>query len=169
MAWDTDAATTCANFVAAYGASFGWVTLAHTPSDPFFTITANSPGTDFVGTSSFTPSSHGTVTTTTPNDPGTGGTDLVVASAEWATRGGSEDRPLLEIIGGELGDQYSRPKQLIQMEIQEVDTAGPVLNIIGNIQDSLNQVGGNNRIFVFNSGEYNVKMKRWDADICEII
>ena len=82
---------------------------------------------------------------------------------------GGENDPLLEIIGGEMGNQYSRPKQLVQMNIKETDTTDTVLNLIGNFQDSLNQIGGNNRKFIFNAGELDVKNRLWNVDLLEII
>jgi len=59
-------------------------------------------------------------------------------STDWNTRGGSESKPLLEIIGDEIADQYSRPKQLVQMAILETGTAATALNLIGHYQDILN-------------------------------
>jgi len=43
------------------------------------------------------------------------------------------------------------------------------LNIIGNFQDTLNQISGVNRKFVFNSGKFDVKNEMWTADLLEII
>lgn len=82
---------------------------------------------------------------------------------------GGENEPILEIIKNELGNQYSRPKQLIQMNIKEINDISSVFNIIGNIQDSLNKFGGVNRKFVFNKGEFDVRNRLWQADLMEII
>ena len=88
----------------------------------------------------------------------------------WSTRSpGAENKPVIEIIGGEIGNQYSRPKQLIQFALKETDPADTVLNILGNVQDSINKVGGVNRKFVFNAGEFSVKERTWSADFLEII
>jgi hypothetical protein len=44
----------------------------------------------------------------------------ILPSTKWNTISpGGEDRPLLEITGGEIGLQYSRPRQFIQMEIKD--------------------------------------------------
>jgi hypothetical protein len=46
---------------------------------------------------------------------------LLTNTTKWNTRSpGGENKPLLEIIGDEIAKQYSRPKQLIQMPIQEM-------------------------------------------------
>jgi hypothetical protein len=58
----------------------------------------------------------------------------------WNTRGGSEAKPLLEIIGDELADQYSRPKQLVQMPVYDDGTAVSYLSVLGHYQDDLNKV-----------------------------
>lgn len=64
---------------------------------------------------------------------------MYIANAlAWNTRGGSENDPVIEIIGGEIGHQYSRPKQLIQFALIETDPADTVLNIAGSVQDILN-------------------------------
>jgi len=91
-------------------------------------------------------------------------------SEVWNTRSpGGEADPILEIIGGEMGNQYSRPKRFIQMEIQELLSTGISLNMIGRFEDDLNTISGNNRKFVFNAGSLNVKPRLWDCDLCEII
>ncbi len=90
-------------------------------------------------------------------------------TTDWNTRGGAESDPLIEVIAAETADQYSRPKQLIQMNIQEKSVTAPVLNIIGRVEDELNTIGGNNRTFMFNAGGLDIKMRRWNADLLEII
>ena len=42
------------------------------------------------------------------------------------------------------------------------------LDIIGNLQDPLNLVGANNRVFAFNRGSLNAQMREWTIDIIEI-
>lgn len=96
---------------------------------------------------------------------------LIPASA-WNTRGGSENAPILELIGGELGNQFSRPKELLlSLPIWESDTVDntPHLSLIANYQDSLNTVGGVNRKFVINQGSFDVKNRKWNIDLTEII
>jgi len=41
-------------------------------------------------------------------------------STDWNTRGGSESKPILEIIGGEIANQMSKPRQLIQLNFTEL-------------------------------------------------
>jgi len=45
----------------------------------------------------------------------------------------------------------------------------PTLNLIGNFQDSINKISGENRKYVFNRGEFNAKSETWNADLIEII
>jgi hypothetical protein len=92
-----------------------------------------------------------------------------VSTSVWNTRGGSESKPVLEIIGDEIADQYSRPKQLIQFPIKETGSAAMALNIIGCFEDSVNQLSGNNRKFVFNRGSLSAKFRKWINDLIEII
>jgi len=82
---------------------------------------------------------------------------------------GSESKPLLEIIGDEIAEQYSRPKQLIQMPIEDTGSAVSAINILGSFQDDLNKYGGNNRKFVFNRGDFDVLNRKWQIDLMEII
>lgn len=94
----------------------------------------------------------------------------LINSGVWATRApGGEDRPILEVIGGEIGGQYSRNTDFIQMEIQEADVASPALNLMGCFSDSLNLINEVPRRFIFNAGTYNVKRRLWTADLLEII
>ena len=87
----------------------------------------------------------------------------------WNTRGGSESIPLLEITAAEIANQYSRPKHLIQMNIQESSATDIQLNLLGNIEDSLNQYSATNRIFVVNRAELKVRSRMWTNDLIEII
>lgn len=93
----------------------------------------------------------------------------VTPTSTWSTRGGSEAKALLKIIGDEIAAQYARPKQLIQMPIQEKGSDVSSINILGNFQDDLNQYSGSNRKFVFNRGKFDTKFRKWDIDLCEII
>jgi|WetSurMetagenome_2_1015567.scaffolds.fasta_scaffold00157_45 uncharacterized protein (TIGR02145 family) len=97
------------------------------------------------------------------------GTTLINSSVWNTADPGGEADPLLEIIGGEIGLQFSRPTQFIDMNIQEMDPDDIVLNVIGSFQDILNLEGSSIRIFVFNAGNFNVKMRKWQADLLEII
>ena len=97
-------------------------------------------------------------------------TSSLINSEAWSTRyPGGEGDPIIEVAGGEIGRQYSRPTQFIQMEIQEMDATAPVLNIMGSFSDSLNTYKGVPRKFLFNAGEYNVKRRLWSADLLELV
>jgi len=88
-------------------------------------------------------------------------------SRSWSTRTGSEIKELLQIMCNERADQYSRPKQLIQMPI--MDTAGQMaINLLGNIQDTKNTLNGKARTFVINRGEFDVRNRMWNLDLFEI-
>lgn len=83
-----------------------------------------------------------------------------------------ENSPLLEIVGDELQNQGSRPKQLLSLPIIEFasDNTLPNVSLVGNFQDTLNQSSsGINRIFAFNRGTFNVRDREWNIDLLEII
>jgi hypothetical protein len=42
------------------------------------------------------------------------------------------------------------------------------INMLGNIQDPLNQVGGLNRVFVINRGSFDVRNCKWELDLVEV-
>jgi hypothetical protein len=115
ITWDTDVNTTLENFMTSWSTGYGSVTLAKTSGT---TIT-------FTGALNFTTSvsaSFGSVVNTTPYYIGDASYTLA-PTAKWNTLSpGGESRPLLEIIGGEIGFQHSRAKQLIQMKIHDEDT-----------------------------------------------
>jgi hypothetical protein len=98
-------------------------------------------------------------------------TEAVSYSTVWNSRGGSEATELIDLIGDEIKDQYSRCKDFNQVMIKEDNSQGDetTLNLLGNVQDSLNTYGGNNRILVPIAGEFNVKPRDWNLDLCEII
>jgi hypothetical protein len=97
--------------------------------------------------------------------------EVLTYSTDWNTRGGSESKPILEIIGDEIADQYSRAKQLVTLPILENSLTSnlPQINILGNFKDDLNKYGANNRVFIFNSGEFEVRDRSWSLDLIEII
>lgn len=150
------------SFLLDYGSYFPGITLTKTSSSTF-TATASFNFTDADISPSF-----GSATNTTPFS---GGSPVygIGPTGNWNSRGGSEDAPVLDIIKDEVTAQYARPKQLIQMNISDIKSTGPVLNILGNFTDSLNQYGGSDRVFVFNRGELHVKKRIWNADLIEIL
>lgn len=87
----------------------------------------------------------------------------------WSTRGGSEIKPILEVIGDEIAAQHARPKQLIQMPIIDKDSAVSAINILGNFQDDLNQFSAVNRTFVHNRSVFDTKNRQWEIDLIEIL
>lgn len=95
-------------------------------------------------------------------------TTITGNTVSWSTRGGAEIQPLLEIIGDEIANESSRPKQLIQMPILNIGTGISDVNILGNFQDDLNDFSGN-RKFVFNRGNFDAKQRLWEIDLIEII
>lgn len=60
-------------------------------------------------------------------------------SAAWNTRGGSENKPLLELVGDEIAEHYSRPKQLLDFQIWEAVKEASSLNMLGSFQDDINK------------------------------
>lgn len=90
-------------------------------------------------------------------------------TASWHTRGNTEAKPVIELVADEIAAQYAREKHFIQMSLRERGTAAPDVNMLYNLQDSLNTYGGNNRIFMANRGEFNVKRGEWSVDEIEIL
>lgn len=95
------------------------------------------------------------------------GGDEVATSRSWSTRGGSEADPIIELVGGETGNQFSRPKHILDLELIEQNNA--FLDIIGNLQDDLNQYSGSDRVFIINRATYDVKMRKWNLSLNELI
>lgn len=96
------------------------------------------------------------------SNPGTAWNTLTAGSVD-----GQAD-PIIELIGGELGGQYERPKDLIDLDIYET-SANEHLTVIGNLQDTLNQFNGTNRIFGISRGTLDVKYRKWSLTLCEIL
>jgi hypothetical protein len=92
-------------------------------------------------------------------------------SETWNRRGGAENDPLLEITGGEIGAQMARSRVMLSIPIIDLDAndLNPHIDPIGCFEDDLNQVGGNNRIFAFNRGVFDMKNRHWDIDMIEIV
>ncbi len=95
-------------------------------------------------------------------------TDPIPSSRSWHTRGATENKPLIEVIGNELGTQFSRQKQLIDLPLREMHD-DEFLSLTGNLQDVLNQTGGNNRVFAISSGLFNVREREWDLVLSELV
>jgi hypothetical protein len=89
-------------------------------------------------------------------------------SKSWHTRGATENCPLIQLVTTELGIQYSRPKQLIDLPLREMHD-DEFLSLTGNIQDVLNTAGVNNRKFAIANGLFNVKDREWNLVLTELI
>jgi len=166
--WNTSLTQTAADFVTDYAAGWATIDITLTSSGPNIIFTGDILGAEFTGETTIEPDLSdldGTVVHTTPAHD----VDELEYTTDWNTRGGSESTTLLAVIGGEIGNQYSRPKQLNQMTIQEMDETDTVLNVIGHFEDDVNKISTVNRKFVFQSGEFDVVPRRWTADLLEII
>jgi hypothetical protein len=196
MVWDTNLATTITTFVAAYGADYTRLTVDNFAT--YIKFTANTPGVNFIGATTLTDDSNvtaGSITYSTANRTavarkdtitlsGTGGTAIVTVDAEvqtaswvgtsgqeyttsWHTRGGAEAQPIIELIADEMAALYSKGRQFLQLSLEE-DTAATTFNMVGNLQDPLNVIGANNRVFVPNRGSLDVRNRSWTVDVMEI-
>jgi hypothetical protein len=165
--FQTDLATTAANFVSVNASLYDAAGITLTADSATLSFVGQTLGKEFTGDSTIT-NLEGDLSGNVTEGAATN-TDVLAATSDWNTRGGSESKELLEIIGDEIADQYSRPKQLVQMSIQDTGTGNSAIDIVGNFQDDLNQISAANRKFVFNRGSFDVKMRRWDIDLMEII
>jgi hypothetical protein len=62
-----------------------------------------------------------------------------IPTTAWSTRGGSENKPLLELVGDELAEHFSRAKQLVDLQLWESDKGPSTFNPIGSLQDDINK------------------------------
>jgi len=170
--WTTDEEGTAEKFVEDWGSSGGdfylsGVQVSFSGDEIYFTSLIR--GAEFTGSTTIEnviPDLAGTVVeNSTPAEQ-----DFTY-STDWNTRGGSESKELLSIICDELSNQFSRPKHFLSLPIMENNrfSKTPHVNILGNFQDSSNQISGNNRKFVFNKGSFNVRDREWNIDLNEII
>ena len=157
-------------------------------------FTAAVAGVDFTGSTTITnsiPDLDGSVANTTANVVGVARVDTIsltgssgtadilcdetteeatfnfTPTTAWDTRGGSENDPIVELIGGEIGNQFSRPKHLLDLELLEQSNA--FLDLVGNLQDDLNQFDGSDRVFIMNRANYDVRNRRWALGLNELI
>jgi hypothetical protein len=96
----------------------------------------------------------------------------VFATSEWARRGVTEAKQLLQIIGEEIAEQKDTQRQMIAgypvYDLADSDNAAH-LNILGVFTDDLNEISeGVPRKFAFNQGRYKVKQRLWHLDLVEI-
>jgi uncharacterized protein (TIGR02145 family) len=161
--FNTDLTVTATEFVDLYITGFDTVDILISSSNEDVIFTSLVLGLDFETTvENISGNLNGTVEETSPTY-----TAVLGPTDTWNSRGGTEAKPLLELIGDEIADQYARPKQLIQMPIME--TAQDIqIDPIGNFQDDLNLYNGDVRVFVMNRGEFDVRNREWNVDLCEI-
>lgn len=93
-------------------------------------------------------------------------------SKSWETvtagTGNNENTSLIQIVSSELGTEFGRPRQIIDLPILERD-ADTFLKLVGNIKDVTNTVSGNSRIFIPVHGTYKVVDRSWYLTVMEII
>lgn len=97
-----------------------------------------------------------------------------VASSQWGTGDASSDswphKPLLQLMGDEIAGQYSRTKQLVQMPIiEKIPNQASDLNMLGSFIDTENEHEGFYRVFVANRGTFDVRNRKWEIDMMELI
>ena len=193
--WNTSLTQTAADFVTAYAADFVPlnITLTSNAQDIIFTETAptggfdapsidNSTGTLDGGIFHIQAPTAGAARIDTISLTGSSGWATVVCDGvsktityhadpvyvhtqSWHTRGNTEAQPIIELTADEVADMYSRGRHFIQMSLYELSES---LDITKNLQDPLNKVGANNRVFAFNRGSLDCQMREWTADYIEI-
>jgi len=165
--WNTSLAQTATDFITNHNGDFPNVNVATGGAGIIkFTGAAGATLTVTIANNGTDPDLTGTVANTQPLTS----SEALTFSTDWNTRSpGSESKELLQIIGDEIAKQYSRPKQLIQLPVYDTGAAVSAIDILGNFQDDLNQIAAANRKFVFNRGTFDIKNRRWDIDLVEIV
>lgn len=156
---------TAQDFVTAYESDYDGVGIVLTSSGNDLIFTAKVAGTEFDGETSLVNASgnlFGSIAYTTSSY-----SESLESSDRWIYRGGSSYKPLLHHITDEIASEYSKPRQLIQMPLLETAQGGQI-DVIGNFQDDINTSGGETRVFVLNRAEFDVRRRRWEADLHEI-
>jgi hypothetical protein len=78
-------------------------------------------------------------------------------------------KPLVEKIGDEIAIEYSRAKKLIQLPIIDKSIVVSALDQMAHYEDDVNKISGNNRKFVMNRADFDVKNRSWMIDMMEVI
>jgi hypothetical protein len=160
-----DLSDTAADFVTNNVLAFDSIGITLTSAGSHLIFTSKVLGADFEGDTSIVNVSgnlFGTITYTTPAY-----SETLEPSDKWNFRGESNYKPLLHHIADEIALEYSKPRQLIQMPLLET-AQGVQIDVIGNFQDDINTSGGETRVFVLNRAEFDVRKRRWEADLHEI-
>jgi hypothetical protein len=167
--FDTDYATTAANFVTNFGINYLVYGITVTSDGAVLTFTGIA-GMEFDGDTAIDNAGglDGTVDMTVQPDAYS---DATSYTTDWNTRGGSESKELMSILIDEMTAQYARPKQLIQIALrdQNPDRAEILTYIFGCYEDDLNKFSGNNRKFVVGRGTFEVKERFLMIDLKEVI
>ena len=156
---------TAQDFVTAYESDYDAVGIVLTSVGADLIFTAKVAGTEFDGETSLVNASgnlFGSIAYTTSSY-----SESLESSDRWIYRGRSSYKPLLHHITDEIALEYSKPRQLIQMPLLETAQGGQI-DVIGNFQDDINTSGGETRVFVLNRAEFDVRKRRWEADLHEI-
>ena len=93
----------------------------------------------------------------------------LTTSGSWATRGGSEDIPLVQLASEEIAAQYARHKDAIKNYPVRETHDDEYLSLVGNIQDVLNTYGENARKFAISAADFEVKMREWILTLTELV
>ena len=93
---------------------------------------------------------------------------LTSGGTVWSTRGNTEEQTIYEVINDEMGAQYVRTRHLIDLPVW-VDDPATFISSVGNLQDVLNKVGGNNRKFHVGVRSFNAKTRDYQLVVSEII
>jgi hypothetical protein len=156
---------TAQDFVSNNVLAFDSIGITLTSAGSHLIFTSQVPGAEFDGDTSLQNISgnlFGTIAYTTPAY-----SETLEPSDKWNFRGESNYKPLLHHIADEIALEYSKPRQLIQMPLLETAQGGQI-DVIGNFQDDINTSGGETRVFVLNRAEFDVRKRRWEADLHEI-
>jgi len=156
---------TAADFVSNNVLAFDSIGITLTSAGSHLIFTSQVLGAEFDGDTSLQNISgnlFGTIAYTTPAY-----TEEMEPSDKWIYRGGSSYKPLLHHITDEIALEYSKPRQLVQLPLLET-AQGVQIDVIGNFQDDVNTSGGKTRVFVLNRAEFDVRQRRWEADLHEI-
>jgi len=156
---------TARDFVSNNVLAFDSIGITLTSAGSHLIFTSQVPGAEFDGDTSLQNISgnlFGTIAYTTPAY-----SETLEPSDKWNFRGESNYKPLLHHIADEIALEYSKPRQLIQMPLLETAQGGQI-DVIGNFQDDINTSGGETRVFVLNRAEFDVRRRRWEADLHEI-
>jgi hypothetical protein len=160
--WDTSLTVTATNFKfvnAVYYLPIYLISYGET-----LIFTHNVAGSEFSGPTTITNVSgdlNGTVETTQE-------TYYLVPTTIWHTRGGTEEKALLQIVVDEIASHNSRPKHFLDLPILEITKAVSTLNLLGNFQDTINTFNNYLRAFAINRGSFDIKMRKWQFDLIEI-